>query len=342
MESLRHQPVLVTGGSGHLGSALIQELLTNGYKVRATTRNLSKLPYKLSHSRQNLEFVQCDVGDFDQLKSTMTGCCGVFHLAAPTTLWAKNPKADIEDPIIFGIKNILNAANDLKIKRIIYTSSCAAIGMDSPSDRPFNETDWNDDAITSYPKAKTQAEKWGFEFSKKHNLQFISICPPSIIGPGMHSHTPSTEPFERLLRGKLPVLPPLAFHYVDVRDVANAHLNAFENPEAKGRYIVAGEFMNMDEMGQLMEKSEPGLRAPKIAPIWALKAYTGIDWLLHKFANRPREITLDIIEEGVGKHQHLSTNKAVQQLNWNPRPLEESVKDTFKWIKDHFINTSIG
>jgi dihydroflavonol-4-reductase len=330
--------VLVTGANGHVGNNMVQLLVQNGYKVRASVRDLKGEAVKTLQSLK-VELVEADIMKPETLPNALKGMDGVFQIAAVYTMWSKNPQRDIIDPSVIGGINVLQAAKDAGVKRVVFTSSCAAIGVDATPDRPLTESDWNETAQSPYMMAKTQAEKRAWEFAKKNDLDLVTICPSGIIGPGFYRHTPTTQIFELVLRGKLPAVPPFAFSYVDVRDVARAHLLAYENPRASGRYIASDICVPLMDLMKLLNQIDSSIKVPAMTvPSPLLGAMPLFDWLGNKVMGMPRQITKDMVVEFAGKYQHVSNEKIKRELGWKPMDLKQSLRDTIEWIRKIFIN----
>ena len=209
--------VLVTGANGHVGNNLVRLLVEKGYTVRASVRN-AKDPEKTKHLEPlGVEIVEADLMKPETLEAAVEGMDGVFQVAAAYVTWSRDPQRDIIDPSVIGGINVLRAAKEAGVKKVVFTSSAAAIGTDASREKPLTEEDWNEDALSPYMIAKTRAEKKAWEFVKDADMKLVTICPTGIIGPGFYRHTPTTQPFELALRGKVPVALPFGFSFVDVR-----------------------------------------------------------------------------------------------------------------------------
>ena len=332
--------VLVTGANGHVCYNVAKLLRSKGYNVRASVRDLSN-PKKTSHLRAlGVELVEADIMKPETLTGAVAGVDGVFQIAAVYRIWAPDPENDIIAPGVTGGLNVLRAAKEAGVKRVVLTSSCAAVGSDATEANPLTENDWNDAATSPYYVAKTRGEREAWKFAKETGLDLVTINPCAIIGPGFYRHTPSTETFELLLRGKLPAVPPIAFSFVDVRDVASAHVLAYENPQAKGRYITAAaHYRMMDLMKYIKEEIDPDVKVPKFElPKAAIPVISSLDWLANKVARTPRQLPKDLADEMIGKTQIVSSEKIRRELGWQPLPFEQSLKDTLDWIRQEFID----
>ncbi|KAI3433285.1 hypothetical protein D9Q98_003104 [Chlorella vulgaris] len=246
--------VAVTGGAGFVATELIHQLLSKGYHVRATVRNkaddtkvahLTRLAMALPGSLELLEADLLVPGSFD---TAFAGCRYIFHCASPFFIEAGDPQAQLVDPAVQGTRNVMEAAahNKAVVRRVVLTSSCAAIKGNSNPDPPkvgttYSEADWNETSTLpaeAYWVSKVQAEKAAWELAQQHGLDLVTILPEFIMGPVISTRADATSLgyMKEWVEGKAQDgAPTLA----DVRDVARAHILAAEHPSATGRYIVA-------------------------------------------------------------------------------------------------------
>lgn len=331
--------VLVTGANGHLGYNLTRLLVERDYDVRVSVRN-SKDARKTGHLRKlGVEIVEADVMNAPSLRTAMVGMDGVFQVAAVYDITAKHPEKDVQEPSIVGGMNVLKAAHDAGIKKIIFTSSTTAAGNDTNGGKPLTESDWNDGAVEPYAQGKMLAEKKVWEFARTNGINMVSILPSAMIGPGFYRHTPTTQSFEQLLLGKIPFALPLSFSFVDVRDSAKAHLLAYENDHAAGRYIVSSHFCSLMELFKAIKQAAPEIKIPtstlssSMLPMVPL-----LDWISNKLAKTPRFATAKFIEEYANKRAIFSSRKIETELNWSADyKFSTSVADTVHWVKSVFL-----
>lgn len=330
--------VLVTGANGHVGNTLTRLLVEKGYAVRATVRD-PKDPEKTKPLQGlDVEIVAADVMDAPSMQKAAAGCEGIFQVAAVYKTHAKDPQREIVEPSVVGGLNVLRAAKAAGARRVVFTSSIAAVGSHAPEGRELTEADWNDGAASPYFHAKTEAERRAWAFAKLEKLDLIAINPGAIIGPGFHRHTPSTLAFEMLLRGKLPFTLPLGLTFVDVRDVAEAHRLVFEKAEAKGRYLAADRFLRMNEVMQCVSKIFPEVKVPRrTVPKALLGALPPLDWLSNALLGTPRQVTRAMVAELGGKDQRASSAKLRSELGWTPMSFEHSLRETLEWIRATFM-----
>ena len=329
--------VLVTGANGHVGYTITKMLFERGYNVRASVRDKENKELTGNLSEFDIEIVSLDLMKPETIEPAMDGIDGVFQVAAVYKSWAKNPQDEIINPSIVGGINVLQSAYNAGVKKIIFTSSTAAIGRSGPNGRALTEKDWNYKSKHPYSFAKTEAEKRAWDFAKEMNLNLVTMNPTAVIGPYFHRHTPSTFLFDKIIKKELPRLPPQTFGYVDVRDVALAHILAYENKNAEGRHILCTTCLDGFELMEIIKSIEPELDLPtKIAPLWQVKLYARYQTAKSWFGYSPT-VSYETVKEYMGKITNYDSNKAKGVLGWNPMDIEDSVRDTLNWIK-HKLN----
>ena len=191
--------VLVTGANGHVGYTLTKLLVERGYNVRASVRDKEDKELIKNISEFDVEFVSLNLMHPETIEPAMENIEGVFQVAAVYKSWARNPEDEIINPSIIGGINVLEAAHKAGVKKIIFTSSTAAVGRSGPNGKALTEKDWNSKSKHPYSYAKTEAEKRAWDLAKEMNLDMVVMNPTAVIGPYFHRHTPSTMLFEKLL-----------------------------------------------------------------------------------------------------------------------------------------------
>jgi len=286
--------VLVTGASGFVAAWVLKLLLESGnYHVRATVRSQAKADWianKYSQYKDKLEFVIVeDVAQENAFEGKLDGLDGIFHVASPFHFKITTSNTvDLLDPAIKGTLSILQSALKVNtIKRIVITSSFAAIIDDTkPKGHPFSEADWNPvtyeqaanlDAFTAYRGSKKLAEEAAYDFVAKNKPQFdiMTINPPFVYGPAEHQVAKlddlneSARAFYEYISGKKEIGPQRVDLYADVRDVAQAHILAFEKTnidDDNHRFFITGGNFNWHEVAEVAHKyfpNETGIKEVK-------------------------------------------------------------------------------
>jgi len=334
-ETLLSDLVLVTGGSGFLGGHCILKLLESGYRVRTTVRSLKReadvramLAVGGVKPGDRLSFVEADLSDDKGWAQAAAGCAYVLHVASPFPQTQPKDENELIRPAVDGALRVLKAARDAGAKRVVLTSSFAAMGYGKmPDGKPFTEQDWTDPTadVSPYVKSKTLAERaaWDFVAREGQGLELAVVNPVAIFGPVLSAdYSASVIHVKSMLEGKMPALPQLMFGVVDVRDVADLHLKAMTDPAAKGeRFLcVAGDFMTIRQMAQAL-KDGMGANAARVStrvlPNWLVR-------LAARFSATARQAA----SPELGKHKNGSNEKARRVLGWSPRPPEEALVAT--------------
>ena len=326
--------VLVTGGSGFVGSHVLIQLLNAGHEVRTTVRSLKReaevremLKNGSVDAGNRLKFFAADLEKDDGWAAAVAGCDYVIHVASPLPIESPKNEDELIIPARDGVLRVLRAARDAKVKRVVFTSTCGAVYYGHPHrDAPFDETDWtNIDGgdMSTYVKSKALAERAAWDFMKSEGgaLELAVVNPAGIFGPVLGpDFSSSIEMVKRLMNG-MPGCPRIYLAIVDVRDVADLHLRAMTNPAAKGeRFIAAsGNAIPMVEMGAIL-RSRLGERAKKV-PTRQLP-----DWFVRMIAMF--DPGLRTLLPMLGKIRHPSSAKAQSKLGWQPRSREDALVAT--------------
>ena len=327
--------VLVTGGSGFLASWTIAALLERGNSVRATVRTAAReddvramVAAAGSSTDHMLDVVVADLAADAGWGEAVTGCEDVLHIASPFPPAVPRDEDELILPARDGTLQVLRAARDAGVRRVVMTSSFAAIGYGpTPAGRQFDERDWTDPTqpgLDPYLKSKTIAERaaWDFIGGDGSDLELTVINPVGIFGPVLGpDYASSIGLIQRMLAGQMPALPRMFFNIVDVRDVAAVQLLALELPAAAGqRFILAAqpEFSLPQIAGLLKSSLGPDGAAVsiRVIPDWAVRVGGRFSPALRAAAPQ------------VGRHRPLSNTKAVTVLGWSPRNPETTILDT--------------
>ena len=326
--------VLVTGGSGFIGCYCIMQLLAAGYRVKTTVRDLKReadvrtmLKTGGVEPGEQLSFGAADLERDAGWSEAVAGCEYVLHVASPLPASAPKHEDELIVPAREGTLRVLRAARDAGVKRVVLTSSFAAIGYGhAPQKTPFDETDWTNlnGHVVAYPKSKTLAERasWDFMAKEAGNLELSVVNPVGVHGPVLGpDYSGSIRIVQRLMDGAVPGCVRLYFGVVDVRDVADLHLRAMINPAANGeRFLAAaGEFISMREIAKVLKK-RLGSAAKRV------KTLELPNWVVRLAALG--DPTIRMILPELGKVKKGTNEKARRLLGWAPRSNEEAIVAT--------------
>jgi dihydroflavonol-4-reductase len=335
-------PVLVTGATGFIASQIVEQLLARSYRVRGTVRSLKKerdiaAIRALPGAAERLELVEADLNAAGAFDAAAAGCEYVLHTASPYALDVKDPRRDLVDPAVNGTVNVLGACRRAAtVKRVVLTSSMAAITDEPDSDRVLTESDWNVKsslARNPYYYSKTVAERaaWQFVEQEKPPFDLVAINPFLVIGPSLvPALNTSNRIFVDLLNGAYPGIVSLTWGFVDVRDVAEAHVRAMETPSARGRYICAGDTASMRTVVDLLEPH--GWGKDRNLPSFALDNPVGN--IVVRLASYMQSSGVgSYLRTHVGRVPRYDTTKIQRELGMRFRPVETSVIDTMNDLK---------
>ena len=328
-------PVCVTGASGFIAAHIVSDLLDAGYKVRGTVRDASSSKYEyltsMDGAEERLELVYADLLEPTSFDAAVEGCEYVLHTASPYVFDVEDPQRDLVDPAVEGTRGVMKACCEAgTVKRVVVTSSMAAITDEPDENQLLTEDDWNDrSSLTRNPYyySKTQAEREAWKFAEDDDCSFdvVAINPFVVIGP---AHSPrintSNRIFADIMNGVYPAIMSLSWGFVDVRDVARAHRLAMETPEASGRYICANETMSMRDVVELLKAEGYGnYRLPTVGldnPAGDVLARLGS-------YSRPRGIG-SYLRTHVGRTPRFDNSKIIEELDIDFRPLKKTLRDT--------------
>jgi dihydroflavonol-4-reductase len=324
--------ILVTGGSGFVGGHVILQLLDAWHEVRTTVRSLSKeqavrdtLAHAGAKNLDRLSFVAADLNQDAGWAEAVAGCDYVQHVASPFPLAQPKDENDLIRPAVDGTLRVLRAARDAGVKRVVQTSSFAAVGYGHGDQAAaYTEADWTNvdgPAVQPYMKSKTLAERaaWDFVEREGNGLELAVVNPVGIFGPVLNEDlSTSIEIIKRMLEGGLPGAPRLYLGVVDVRDVAGMQIKAMTAPEAKGeRFLaVAGDPVSIYDMSVILRQGM-GEKAAKAKlrqmPDWLIRVMALINPLAREAAPR------------LGIRAAASNAKARDLLGWQFRSNEEAI-----------------
>ncbi|QNA45911.1 SDR family oxidoreductase [Lacibacter sediminis] len=312
-KSLAQELVLVTGGSGFVGTHIIAKLLQQGFTVRTTLRSINKKQQVIDALRraditsvEKLSFFEAELERDDNWNEAVKNCSYVLHVASPFLLKEPKDENELIIPARDGVLRVLRASRNAGVKRVVLTSTFGAIGYSiDPKNHVFTEADWTDPSapLAAYIKSKTIAEKaaWDFIAAEGGSLELTVINPVGIFGPALgNDYSVSIELIKNLIEGNMnKSYTEFSFGVVDVRDVAEIHIKAMKNPAAKGeRFLLAADgAMTFYDVAELIKKE----RKERSLKIENLNSIDKADYI------------------------QLSNSKAKVLLDWQPISKEEAI-----------------
>ena len=330
------EKVLVTGASGFIAEHCIIELLKNGYSVKGSLRSMNREQevrdaVKTETDDTKLEFCKLDLLEDDGWEDAMWDCDYLMHVASPFVIEDPKDENELIKPAKEGTLRALNAAKKAGIKRVVLTSSVAAVNshmMSGTSDHT-TWTDINSKYVTPYQKSKTIAEKAAWDFynnqDSNNRIELAVINPGGVMGPQLGNDLggASTQIVSQLISGKFPMIPALSFPFIDVRDVAILHLKAMTTPDADGKRFIAAHSKPtwMYEVAEVLSAAGYEKIKLKKAPSFMLK-------LIGLFDNKTKSLV-----PMLDKYVPCDNSQTVKVLNWEPMPWEQAFIEHAKSIE---------
>ncbi|MDG2060601.1 MAG: aldehyde reductase [SAR86 cluster bacterium] len=327
--------VLVTGGTGFIGLHCIQQLLDQGYFVRTTIRSESrkeevmKSMKKYSSNSENLEIVIADLLIDQGWDEAVNGCKYVLHVASPFVLEVPEDEGELIKPAVEGTLRVLKACRDNKIDKVVLTSSAAAIGYGHEEKKEFDESDWSKTkgSISAYAKSKTLAEKAAWDFmdnlSSEEKFELSVMNPVAVTGPMLTDDIgTSNSLLLQLVSGTMPACPKIHLGFVDVRDVAKAHIFSMTSDQTNGqRIIICEKEMFFVEVGKVLKEAGFKKSPTKELPNFLVK-------IMSIFIKQ-----LGGMVPSLGRQIHYNSKKAQDIFNWKYISAEDSAIESAKQLE---------
>jgi len=318
---------LVTGATGFVGAAVARALLKEGWEVRALVRKSSD-----RRNVQSVETVEGDLADVSSLARALSGCEGLFHVAADYRLGAFDPQ-ELYKTNVEGTRNVLNAARDAGVRRVVYTSSVATIGIPKDGTPGTEESPSTlEDMIGHYKRSKYLAEEVAREAAKAGTAVVI-VNPSTPVGPGDVKPTPTGQLVFDAAAGRMPAYVDTGLNIVHVDDVANGHLLAYHRGRVGERYILGGQDMTLREIlieiARLVGRKPPSVRLPSgvVMPIaYVAEAFARV-------TGRSTRVTVEGVRMA-RKLMFFSSAKAARELGYQWRAPTQAFVDAIEWFRE--------
>ncbi len=322
--------VLVTGATGFVGSAVARQLLEAGASVAVLVRSNSD---RRNLSDLNVEIREGDLRDKHSLERACLGCDTLFHVAADYRLWTRDHR-ELYASNVDGTRNIMQAALESAVAKIVYTSSVATLGTNADG-APGNESTpvTIDDMIGHYKRSKFLAERAVDDLVSEHGLPAVIVNPSTPVGPGDIKPTPTGRVVRDALLGKIPAYVDTGLNIAHVDDVAAGHLLALDKGRVGRRYILGGENLSLREIlsiiADICGRAPPRIKLPRrlVFPI----AYVSEAWAWITDGAEP-QVTVDGLKMA-RKKMFFDSSRAIDELNYHARPASEALADAVAWFR---------
>ncbi len=330
----------VTGANGHLGNNLVRHLLAHGERVRASVRN--------PHNREpfaglDCEVVAADITDKASLLAALEGVHTLYAVGAAFKLWARDEEKEIYQVNLQGTRNLIEAAAEKGVKKIVYVSSIAALNY---SKLPTKESyGFNPDRRNVYYKSKNDSEQLAFSLAKAYNLNVVSVLPSAMIGGEAFGLSESFGILKSIYDKQVPIEAGFAINWVDVKDVAAGCYAAARRGLNGKRYIRANEkSMSLRDTTALTMELFPdlGLKMPPSVPKAVLYGMAFLMELSSRFTGKAPLLRTNLIAMLYGVAQDFDITLARQELGYSPKPPAEAVRGALLYLRTHYHRMSPG
>jgi dihydroflavonol-4-reductase len=325
---------LVNGANGHLGNNLLRLLISKGIHVRAAVRNMNN---KEPFIGLDCEVVQSDITDKQSLVKALQGVETFYAVGAAFKLWAKDPQKEIYDVNIKGTTNMIEAAAEAGVKRIVYVSSIAALNYNNiPAKESYG---YNPDRRDMYYNSKNDGEKLAFELAKKHNVELVAVLPSAMIGSEAFAPlNVSYNILKLIMQKEIPVETNIALNWIDVKDVAEGCYLAATKGINGERYILANEkCTSIKDTTKIAQQLFPDLKIklPVAVPKPILFVIAWLMELSSKINGKAPLLSIKDIAMFSGLQQDFDITKAKKELGFNPKKTELALKEAMIYLFNH-------
>lgn len=318
--------VAITGGNGHIGNAIIEELLTRGYQIKALAHRKSDYLKQLP-----IEIIHGSVLDKTALKSLIHDCDYLIHCAAIISI-SGDPDGKLKQINVEGLKNLLDVASEFSLKRIIHVSSVHAY-QQIPVDEVLNEQrEFVGNNAYAYDKSKRDGQQLCKAYCAK-GLPIIVVNPTAVFGPPNYALCKQNNAFIAMSKGKIPFVFKGGYNWVDVRDVAFSICNALTQGQIGESYILGGKYYTLKELSKVVAKVSKRKLPCIELPIGLVKFFLPLVSGYYKLAKQDPSLTRESLEILKFGNKQVSSDKANKHLGHTPRHIEATMIDLFTWHK---------
>ncbi len=320
--------VAITGSSGHLGRVVVETLLLKNYEVKA-------LVYedKAKGFNSDVEIVSGDVTNITSLNNFVEGCETVIHCAAKISM-KSNQDPSVYETNVEGTKNIFKASLENGVRKFIYIGSNHAYDQ-APKSQALNESrNYCSNKAPRYDQSKRDAQKFVLENAGK-GMEVVVLNPTSIVGPPDHKPSLAGKAIIDIYNKKIPALLNGGFDFCDVRDVAEAVVNAIEHGRNGESYLLSGKWFHIKDVANLVGKVKAEKQFIPVLPTWvgyASQPFSNLIASIKKSEPLFTEESIDTIKNG---NKNISSAKATADLNYHCRPLDQTMTDLITWFKQN-------
>lgn len=325
---------LVTGANGHVGNNLVRALLARKENVRASVRNVAN---REPFAGLDCELVYADLMDKASLRKAMAGVDTLYQVAAVLKTWSTKPEEEIIRPNLEGTRNVLEAAAEMGVRRIVYVSSVATLDKTQVArEGAMDETCWSQNSYgNAYYESKVLSEKLAWELAEQHNLNMVSVLPSMIIGPKCYRETPAFTFLQQVLAGEVFADANFHFNFVDVQDLVNGMMSAAENGRSGQRYILSTEnSFSFPQIFDIAREFVPTLQTPRRMPKTVVMAAATLQEFRARLTGDEPMVSRSQVNLYYGKVQTININKARQELGYVPRSPEQALRESFAYLQE--------
>ena len=320
--------VAVTGASGHIGNCLVRELKKRGAEVKVLVHD-----FKNDLDKLDVEIIQGNLLEPESLKLLCSGADVVFHLAAKITLDNRHPEKVIAVNLT-GTKNMIDASLSAGVKKFIHFSSIDAFAKVRPGQILDEKCPLIETRDSIYEITKAESEKLVLN-AVNEGLDAIVLCPTAVIGPFDYRGSFLGDALKKIFTNRLPMLIAGGYNWVDVRDVADAAICAVEKGRKGEKYILSGNYADLKALSELAGKITGKKTPTLIAPVFLAKLALPFLWFYYSIFNGKPIYTSQSLNLLINSPKNISFEKAGNELGYNPRPLKQTLNDTFNWYREN-------